>query len=667
MEKMIKVINDNLRSVINGIKVHKADTEKTLAAIKAEMDSKILIANEYKLNVENSRMIISNLENEISGLEKDLSDLNAKFGTKDFREILAAGNKEINTKIIEKRAQISEQSQRIAELTEKARLLKTNLIKLKEKKISTETTLNKDIVLEQYYETRINEIIEYSEENPQGIRDFVEDIPQTELLTSFEDIDTSDIRSTIDGSVFEEIDSISSDTIEIDDNLIKKVIVNGPSFDSEDDEESSSEIDLTMTQQLDDIILQANDLLAKSKEINKSAAAIRPMVMPTPVQTPVTPQPEPIVETKPEPVAVEAKPAPITEEAKPEEVKNEPVVPEIPEKKDNLNIFVPDDLEEITIPSKNVVTPGPTPQMTSHDELLGSKDESSIFDVLGDFKDDDLLSSLASLNTDDDDDDDVLELKIENDELDSIVKNTDELTDELSKELDSNVVTAQSFAVSDKDITEELKECNLEANRFSDGDLEMIKKNFNKNNTMDFINVMRKHNIAVARIYESANVLASVTPQNLDHILSILEDTGAISNSISYVFNLLDRVNINALEELVQERKDYELTDLLYKVIPYNGEKNLADLIDLTPMEEGVLRKNTSSDEFKMMNLFASIVAANYNELKKYDIRNINECITKYPHRFTLNPDNFSAILDKYDPEDLVRCINKNCAVINKL
>ncbi|MDE6292968.1 MAG: hypothetical protein K2L98_04730, partial [Bacilli bacterium] len=250
MEKMIKVINDNLRSVINGIKVHKADTEKTLAAIKADMDAKILIANEYKLNVENSRMIISNLENEISGLEKDLSDLNVKFGTKDFREILAAGNKEINTKIIEKRSQISEQSQRIAELTEKARLLKTNLIKLKEKKISTEATLGKDIILEQYYETRINEIIEYSEENPQGIKDFVEDIPQVELMTSFEDIDTSDIKSTIDGSIFEEIDNISSDSIENDDNLIKKVIVNGPSFDEDSDSETSSEIDLTMTQQL---------------------------------------------------------------------------------------------------------------------------------------------------------------------------------------------------------------------------------------------------------------------------------------------------------------------------------------------------------------------------------------------------------------------------------
>ncbi|MCX4364172.1 MAG: hypothetical protein OSJ70_00165 [Bacilli bacterium] len=658
MEKMIKVINDNLRSVINGIKVHKADTEKTLAAIKAEMDSKILIANEYKLNVENSRMIISNLENEISGLEKDLSDLNAKFGTKDFREILAAGNKEINTKIIEKRAQISEQSQRIAELTEKARLLKTNLIKLKEKKISTETTLSKDVVLEQYYETRINEIIEYSEENPQGIRDFVEDIPQTELLTSFEDIDTSDIRSTIDGSVFEEIDNISSDSVEIDENLIKKVIVNGPSLESDDDSESDAGIDLTMTQQLDDIILQANDLLAKSKEINKSAAAIRPFEMPTPAEPKVVPTPAPVA--KQEEVVVPSKPIA-------EEPKEEPIIPEIPEKKENINIFVPDDLEEITIPSKNIVTPTASTPMTSHDELLGSKDEESIFNVLDELNGDDILSSISNLNTDDDDDDDVLELKIENDELDSIVKNTDELSDELTKELDSNIVTAQSFAVSDKDITEELKECNLEANRFSDSDLEMIKKNFNKNNTMDFINVMRKHNIAVARIYESANVLASVTPQNLDHILSILEDTGAISNSISYVFNLLDRVNINALEELVNERKDYELTDLLYKVIPYNGEKNLADLIDLTPMEEGVLRKNTSSDEFKMMNLFASIVAANYNELKKYDIRNINECITKYPHRFTLNPDNFSAILDKYDPEDLVRCINKNCAVINKL
>lgn len=654
MEKMIKVINDNLRSVINGIKVHKADTEKTLAAIKADMDAKILIANEYKLNVENSRMIISNLENEISGLEKDLSDLNVKFGSKDFREILAAGNKEINTKIIEKRAQISEQSQRIAELTEKARLLKTNLIKLKEKKISTETTLGKDIILEQYYETRINEIIEYSEENPQGIKDFVEDIPQVELMTSFEDIDTSDIKSTIDGSVFEEIDNISSDSIEIDDNLIKKVIVNGPSFDEDSDSETGSEIDLTMTQQLDDIILQANDLLAKSKEINKNAAAIKPVVMPAPVAP--APTEDVSVEEK---AAVETPVAAPVEEAKPVEA-----TPEVAEKKDDINIFVPDDLEEISIPNKNIVTP----TMTSHDELLGSNDESSIFSVLDEINgDNDILNSISSLNVDDDDDNDALELKLENDELDSIVKNTDELTDELSKELDSNVVTEAAFANTGKDISEELKECNLEANRFTDSDLEMIKKNFNKNNTMDFINVMRKHNIAVARIYESANVLASVTPQNLDHILSILEDTGAISNSISYVFNLLDRVNINTLEELVQNRKDYELTELLYKVIPYNGEKNLADLIDLTPMEEGVLRKNTSADEFKMMNLFASIVAANYNELKKYDIRNINECVTKYPHRFTLNPDNFSAILDKYDPEDLVRCINKNCAVINKL
>lgn len=660
MEKMIKVINDNLRSVINGIKVHKADTEKTLAAIKAEMDSKILIANEYKVNVENSRMIISNLENEISGLEKDLSELNAKFGTKDFREILAAGNKEINTKIIEKRAAISEQSQRIAELTEKARLLKTNLIKLKDKKISTESTLNKDIVLEQYYETRINEIIEYSEENPQGIRDFVEDIPQTELMTSFEDIDTSDIRSAIDGSVFEEIDNISSDKIEIDDDFIKEVIVNGPTSIESDDNNEDGGIDLTMTQQLDDIILQANDLLEKSKKINGNAINLATASVPK--------APEMPVEVKEEPKEIELPEMPIIPEKKEVVEPKEEILPiKNAEPKENINIFVPDDLEEIKIPEKNIVMPASAPTLTSHDELLGSNDEESIYNVLDDLKGDDILGSISSLDTSDDEGEDVLELKIENDELDSIVKNTDELTDELSKELDSNIITASSFDISSKDITEELKECNLEASRFSDADLEMIKKNFNKNNTADFVNVMRKHNIAVARVYESANVLASVTPQNLDHILSILEDTGAISNSISYVFNLLDRVNINELEKLVQTRKDYELTELLYKVIPYNGEKNLADLIDLTPMEEGVLRKNTSSDEFKMMNLFSSIIAANYNELKKYDIRNINECITKYPQRFALNPDNFSAILDKYDPEDLVRCINKNCAVINKL
>ena len=180
MEKMIGVINNSLRNVINGIKTHRADAEKNLAVIKADMDDKVLIAAQYKVNVEDARTIIAGLENEISDLENDLKHLNETFGSKNFTEILSAGNKEINTKIIEKRAVISQQNQRILYLTEKAHVLKEDLIKLKQRKAGLEDSLNKSVSLERYYELRINDIINYSEEHPSELDKF-ELTPQEEV------------------------------------------------------------------------------------------------------------------------------------------------------------------------------------------------------------------------------------------------------------------------------------------------------------------------------------------------------------------------------------------------------------------------------------------------------------------------------------------------------
>ncbi len=49
MEKMIKVINDNLRNVISGIKEHRLDLEETLDSIKSDMSLKVKEANAYKV------------------------------------------------------------------------------------------------------------------------------------------------------------------------------------------------------------------------------------------------------------------------------------------------------------------------------------------------------------------------------------------------------------------------------------------------------------------------------------------------------------------------------------------------------------------------------------------------------------------------------------------
>ena len=67
------------------------------------------------------------------------------------------------------------------------------------------------------------------------------------------------------------------------------------------------------------------------------------------------------------------------------------------------------------------------------------------------------------------------------------------------------------------------------------------------------------------------------------------------------------------------------------------------------------------------MNMFLDIVMANYKVLRDLQINNLKDCITKHPRRFLMNPDRFSAILDKYDTEDLIRCIQKNSAVLDKL
>ena len=84
MEKMIGVINDNLKSVISGIKSHRVDTEKELARVNKEIEDKADIARQYGISVDDSKSVIASLEEEIHGFENDLVELSDKF--KNFKE-----------------------------------------------------------------------------------------------------------------------------------------------------------------------------------------------------------------------------------------------------------------------------------------------------------------------------------------------------------------------------------------------------------------------------------------------------------------------------------------------------------------------------------------------------------------------------------------------------
>ena len=568
MEKMIGVINNNLRSVITGIKEHREETEKNLAVINAEMDEKVGIASEYKKEVEKARTIISTLESEIAELEADLSELTLKFGAKDFKEILAAGNKEINTKIIEKRAKISEQSEKIVKLNDLAHKLKEELVRLKERRVSTERALDKALILEKYYEARINEIIAFSEEHPDELERIVKSGPQEELNVDMVDYDSVDLNQIVDGSVFEEIEEISSS--EPTEEMVKQVL----SEDAKKEEltqkvepavEQSEEkpIDLSMTQQLDDIILAANDLLKRSESMK------------------------------------------------------------VPKEDDDdieyIDINVPDD-ETVDTKSQEV--------QTDKDIEIPADDAANTIDF--------------PVNGE------------------GVPQENDFTLNETPQEI-------VDLEPKEHDFYSELRECNLNPDSFREEDLVRLSTSFNKDNTNHFVDVMVRHRIPISRIYDAVNLLIEVTPQNLDQILTLLEKTGAGNSSISLIFDVLDKVNINKLEQAIEIYPDGELSQVLYEAIPYNGESDLMNKLDLSMEEEGVLRSTVTDDEFKRMNMFPDIILANYETLKSLHIENLKDCITRHPRRFLLNPERFNAILDKYDTEDLIRCINKNSAVLDRL
>ena len=130
---------------------------------------------------------------------------------------------------------------------------------------------------------------------------------------------------------------------------------------------------------------------------------------------------------------------------------------------------------------------------------------------------------------------------------------------------------SSSIFDSNDDMDESLKALGLDKLRFSDEDIDKMSKNYNKDNTSKFLNIMEKHHIDSSLIYTSVDLLINVTPQNLDHILTLLEHTNATSEDISCVFNLLDKVNINKLEEVIENAKEDEIANLLFASMDYNN------------------------------------------------------------------------------------------------
>ncbi len=631
MEKMIKVINDNLRNVISGIKEHRTDLESTLESIKSDMSLKVKEANAYKSDVETARAIVSTLEGEIADLEHDLEELNDKFGSKNFKEILAAGNREINAKIIEKRSAINEQGQIILGLTDKARSLKDTLIELRERKMVTEENLRKTMILESYYDTRISEIVKFSEESPEELATYREEIPQEELNIQ-EDID---ISSVIDGSIFEEIDGITSGG-EVDDEILRSALANPdeiPVYEPEENVEPV-EIEVSTANQLENMISEAKSFVEKKKHENS--------------------------------------PEEVQEEVDEEEEQKE----EIKEEVENTTEDLPDVKDE-----EKSVTDDKESEDATDDEDEADDGGEEFVDIYVDESEE--TEEPEKINEDDEDIDPFLDIRGLQEELGlegedepseeqepkeeaiDLVVEEDKLEDVSDKE--ELVATEADFASNDnEDVESELSSMGLDINMFSVSDIDSVKKSFNKDNVKKFLEIMKKHDLSKDLVYSNSKVMTNVTPENLDQILTLLERTDAKRDDITLIYRYLDKVNVSRLEQVVLSDIEPSLTASLSEAID-EVEDQIASTLGLSRKAAEILKKTATPEDYKIMNALPEVVFENYREVKNLRVDNLEECISKYPHRFTLTHSKFHEILDKYDTDDLIRCINKNAAVIDKL
>ena len=92
-------------------------------------------------------------------------------------------------------------------------------------------------------------------------------------------------------------------------------------------------------------------------------------------------------------------------------------------------------------------------------------------------------------------------------------------------------------------------------------------------------------------------------------------------------------------------------------------------LLDFNLSNEDIelLKTKLSPEELKKIEYFPRIVKENFKYLNNMKINNMKDVFIEHANMFLMNPDKFKAIFVKYDQADLVRCIEKNHNVIEKL
>ena len=169
MNGLIRETNENLKTIINTMKENLDSAVSALENIQSQMDKKVEEAKKYKIQVDNAKENIRNIEEENRGLELSLNEINEKYSKMNLVSLIEAGNKEIKSKINENIKEINKNKEHIAELTSKAKTIKDLLMNLKKDKTIKEERLENLKKVYEFYNKNLTDIIEFAYEHSDNL------------------------------------------------------------------------------------------------------------------------------------------------------------------------------------------------------------------------------------------------------------------------------------------------------------------------------------------------------------------------------------------------------------------------------------------------------------------------------------------------------------------
>ncbi len=509
MDSMIKEINDNLKAILETIKDNRDNSINTLDNIQNQMDKKVEEAKKYKIQVDASKDKINDLEDENKSLELSLKELNDKYSKMNLVGLIEAGNREIKSKINENIGAINKEKEHIQELTNRARTIKDLLINLKKDKTVKEEKLENLNVVYEYYNSRINDVIDYAFDHANNLSDYKKPMYLDEDVELNNNVmDNKELENTM---VFDEIASIDKnknfkDEMSFINDEINDKIESGKNIDVDKDilndvNDNINENQLTLepnklesTNEINSVATDDNDEIDKDDDIFATDG-------------------------------LDAKEDAVNDKTDILEIKKD----EDKENEDRIN-KINDLFSSMNVPS-NTGSPSVVPNVEA-------KIDNAYKDIFGEeLNENDLNKKEPTLT-------DIFGNPIKKEDLSEEVKTGKKLEDLFS-------------------------ENGLDFNKFREDEKNYLKQIYDEDKFKNVIETLKRNKINLDNIYHAFNIFGEMSANELENMISKLINVGQSVEAIGLVLEKLPKVKKYNLDEAINSYGDYvkdlDITELFMK------------------------------------------------------------------------------------------------------